>query len=84
MRRINKPSNDIHLNRRKWKGKKPIRGEFLNGVLVIRLKTLERRSLFFGVVIQAHERKRLRSPDLMEKYPRRHIRPKRASASDPR
>jgi hypothetical protein len=40
MRRIDKPGEDQNLNKRKWKGEKPIRGEFLNGVLVIRFEIL--------------------------------------------
>jgi hypothetical protein len=40
MRRIDKPGNDYRLNKRKWKGKKPIRGEFLNGILVVRFVIL--------------------------------------------
>lgn len=34
------------------------------------------------MVIEVHERKKLRFPDLMEKYPRRHVKPKRASAAN--
>jgi hypothetical protein len=34
------------------------------------------------MMIEVHESKRLRSPNLMKKYPKRHMKPKRAAASN--